>query len=219
MRKKIEAFTTTAIEYLGEDVVNDIYKIEIKVIQDNASGDDNGDPHFELTRADPEGQRLPFPSSIRHAYLVELTAGERAKITRLQNSEFEIRRGHANDALDLVRGAVIHLSWQFVNGVRNEKSQKRSTRAWGTVNVLTAILKLNQRIYNHNQHIMVAHGGEEVEKIFRRLTDKDCEVSTETVKNPNTPGQSSRRLPWFWSSTSTVVAEGQHSDECEMSPT
>lgn len=221
MRNKIEAFTKSAIEYLGEDAVNSIYGIDVDIIADDLSTTEEGvviedESSIPLTRADPEGQRLPFPSAVGALHLMELSLEQRAKIQGLQQNELQLRPGHANDALDQVRNALIQLSWQYKNKVRSADSQYTSTRAYDTVHILNPIWKLHRRIYNHNRAVMMTIGDEaQIGAQFPLLLQSECFVST-MITDPNTAGQSSRRLPWFWSSSSTSGAGDTHHDECNF---
>ncbi|KAF8961701.1 hypothetical protein BDZ97DRAFT_1759716 [Flammula alnicola] len=207
LKNRIRAFTKTGIEYLGEDAEDSIYAVEEVVVDDDVSEeDDNETENATISAADPEGQILPFPSAIPEDFIATLPAEHRAVIAALRQNELDIREGHGDDALDLVRTAVIHLSWQFKNKVRTARSGVQTTRAWDQVKLLNRTWKLHRRVYNHNRTVMMTLGDHDTVAIkYPFLELEHCRIST-TISNPNSAGQSRDRLPWFWSSSARLVA-------------
>lgn len=200
LRKTIEAFTRTAVEFMDEDVVNSIYEEDNVVVDEIDPEDRVEDQAGLITGADPDGQLLPFPSSIPGDYLAHLTREQRDIIKSLRGKELEIRQGHAEDCLESVRGAVIQLSWQFKNKVRGATGIAQKTKSWDGVNLLKGVLKLQRHLYNLNRNIMFSFGDRTIlEPKYPYLSQGDCRTST-TITDPNAPGQSSARLAWIWSS-------------------
>jgi hypothetical protein len=197
--------------------MDSIYDTEVVVLDEDVSEDeDTGNP--DLTDAYPENQQLPFPSAVPLAYITALAVEHRVSITELRETELRLRRGHSNDALNHVRTAMIHLSWQFKNKVRKAALVAKSTRSWDKVHVLNRNWRLQRRVYNPNRHIMLKLGDRAtvgIEYPFLELAD--CKVIT-TISNPNSVGQSSDRLPWFWSSSAHVSgtdsSDTDHQNEC-----
>jgi len=214
---RIISFTKEANQYLGEDFIDSIYDTEVVVLDEDVSADDDTG-NTDITDADPEHQQLPFPSAVPQTYITALAVEHRVSITELRETELRIRHGHSNDALDQVRTAVIHLSWQYKNKVRKATSVAQSTHSFDKVKVLNRTWRLQRRVYNHNRSVMMKLGNRTavgIEYPFLELAD--CKIST-TISDPNSAGQSSDRLPWFWSSsahvTETDSSEADYENEC-----
>jgi len=221
LRKRITSFSRTAVDYLGEEANDSIYEIELVVLDEDVSEDEDtiDADNPTITAADPESQVLPFPSAVPERFLARLPADSRAAIVSLQNIELRIREGHADDSLEQVRTAVIHLSWQFKNKVRKAKSVVQNTRAWDNIKLLNRSWKLHRRVYNHNRFVMMNLGDRTtVARLYPELELKDCDAST-TVTNPNSAGQSSDRLSWIWSASRAEQAsenEEEYQNECKV---
>ena len=136
---------------------------------------------------------------------------------RLCATELQLRRGHAEDCLESVRGALIQLSWVFKNKVRGAEGAER-TRSYDRVNQLQKLWKLQRRLYNLNRKAMLLIGESgELTARFPELLKGECTVKT-AVEGGNQRGQSSHRLPWFWSSDrggNLPTPNSEHHDECE----
>jgi len=221
LRNRITTFSNTAVEYLGEDATDSIYNIERLVLDEEVSEDDLPEQTAPtMTLAHPERQVLPFPSAVADEFLEDLPEEHRGPLLELKKTELVIREGHADDALEHVRTAVIHLSWEFKNTVRRAVTGAEKARAWDKAKLFTRVWKLHRRVYNHNRTVMMALGDRTALSIkFPVLEKKDCDAST-TVSNPNQPGQSTERLPWFWSSSArvaaTAVPDSEHENECNV---
>jgi hypothetical protein len=223
LRNRITAFSNMAVEYLGEDATDSIYHIEQLVLDEEVSEDDLPEQNTPtMTVAHPERQVLPFPSAVPDDFLADrdLPEERRGLFSELKQTELEIREGHGDDALEHVRTAVIHLSWEFKNTVRRALTGAEKARAWDKAKLFTRVWKLHRRVYNHNRIVMMALGDRiTVSDKFPVLEKRDCDAST-AVSNPNQPGQSTDRLPWFWSSSARVAAsavpDSEHENECNV---
>jgi len=221
LTNRITSFTKTAIQYLGEDAVDGIYEMEQIVLEEDVSEDEEADEdNPTISTADPERQLLPFPSAVPDDCFTELSPDRWSVIGDLIHTELEIREGHGADALEQVRTAIIHLSWQYKNVVRTATSGVQKTRGWDKIKSLNQTWKMQRRLYNHNRNIMMKIGdGTGVSDKYPFLDVKDCTVST-TVANPNSAGQSSDRLSWLWGSSPRVhrpaASEGGHETECKF---
>ncbi len=201
--------------------MDSIYDTEIVVLDEDVSEDEEDTGNADITDAYPEHQQLPFPSAVPQTYITALAVEDRVSITELRETELRIRHGHSNDSLDQVRTAVIHLSWQFKNKVRKATSGAEKTRSWDKVKVLNRTWRLQRRVYNHNRNVMIKLGDRTAISIqYPFLELADCRAST-TISNPNSAGQSSDRLPWFWSSSAHVAgtdsSDPDHQNECTPS--
>jgi hypothetical protein len=220
LKTRITSFTKTAVQFLGEDTVDTIYETERIVMDEDVSEDEEQDQQNPaLSAADPERQMLPFPSAMSDDCLKELPQDRLPIIEHLMDTELAIREGHGEDALDQVRTALIHLSWQFKNTVRRATSVVQKTRAWDKIKLLNRTWKLQRHVYNQNRAAMVIIGPPDVAEKHPFLDIHDCSVST-TVTNPNSAGQSRNRLPWLWGSSSQApgfaAPESDEEIECKV---
>jgi hypothetical protein len=224
LRARITAFSNTAAGFLGETVLESIYEVDQIVIDDEVSSEEEEDlSSTTFTVADPEGQVLPFPSAVSEGFLSAAPAEQKALLLLLRKTELDLRGGQADDSLDHVRKAVIHLSWEFKNTLRTALSGQEKSRAWDKAKVLSRLWKLHRKVYNHTRNVMMSIGTRgDVETKYPFLEIKDCQAST-TVSDVNERGGSSYRLPWYWSSSARVAAtaalDGEHENECNVNLT
>jgi len=220
LKTRITNFTKTAVEFLGEDAVDEIYEKDVVVLDEDVSEAEGEDEYdVVITMADPENQVLPFPSAVPNEWWTVEHRDRWAIIGDLRDAELELRQGHAADALDQVRTAVIHLSWEYKNTVRRSTSVVQKTRAWGKIKLLNSALRLQRRVYNHNRVVMIGIGdGTDVGDKFPFLDADDCIAST-TITNLNSAGQSSNRLTWLWQSSAhwqgPIGSEAEHETKYE----
>ena len=221
LKTRIVSFTKLAIHYLGEDIVDGIYEIEQIILDEDVSDDEVADSeNLPITSAVAEHQVLPFPSTVPDELFLLVPVESQSVITELRQTELRLRQGHGDDALDQVRSAVINLSWQYKNRVRTATSGVQKTRAWDKIKLLNLIWKLQRRVYNQNRLVMMKIGNRTAVAQQNPFLDlQDCNVST-TMTNPNSAGQSSDRLPWFWSSSSHAAGgtatDTEHQTECKF---
>jgi hypothetical protein len=221
LKARITNFTKTAVQFIGDDAVDEIYEKDVVVLDEDVSevdGEDEYDP--VITMADPENQILPFPSAVPKEWFTVEHRDRWSIIADLKDAELELRQGHAANALDQVRTAVIHLSWEYKNTLRRSTSVVEKTRAWGKIKLLNSALRLQRRVYNHNRVVMIRIGdGTDAGDKFPFLDADDCIAST-TVTNLNSAGQSSNRLTWLWRSSAhsqgPIGSEAEHETECEF---
>lgn len=215
----VEIFLRRAGEYLGDELVNTILDRQAEPLSDN-DGPEEDNPNAEdplISVLDCERQVLPFPSAVDPQDLAAMPNDHRQAVNKLRDTELQLRQGHAEDSLEVVRASLIQLSWVFKNKVRGAEGAER-TRSYDRVNVLTKIWRLQRRVYNVNRRTMFQLGDHAaLSKQFPELLKEQCKLQT-AVDEPNARGQSSHRLPWFWSSErggSLAEHDGKHRDECE----
>ena len=76
---------------------------------------------------------------------------------KLKETELQLRRGHAEDCLETIRGALIQLSWQFKNKIRAAEGAERM-RSYDKVHALEKIWQIQRLVYNGNQDVMFIIG-------------------------------------------------------------
>ena len=220
LKNRITNFTKTAVQYLGEDAIDGIYETAQVILDEDVGENEQQDENQTISSVDPEHQILPFPSAVTDDCFRELPPDRWSIIGDLWKTELAIREGHAADALDHVRTAIIHLSWQYKNNVRTATSGAQTTRAWDKVKFLNHTWKLHRRIYNDNRTVMLRLGdGMGLVDKYPVLDLEDCVVSTSVVDR-NTAGQSTNRLTWIWATSvhgeGTEAPEGDHANECKL---
>lgn len=217
-KKLRDIFLRGSEEHLGEDLVNAIVDQQDGPISDIDLEDNTALGNPTRSIADSENQILPFPSLVTATDIADMPADRQAAIIELRCTELELRRGHAEDCLELIRGALIQVSWQFKNKVRGAEGAER-TRSWDRVNALNKTWQLQRRVYNGNRLIIYQLGNRtELEPKYPELLRSQCNSST-VVEEPNARGQSSHRLPWIWSTEragNLAQANSDHRNECTL---
>ena len=223
LRTRITSFTKTALQYLGEDALEAIYETEGLVVDEDLSQDEddkNDEVNPTISAADPEHQILPLPSAVPDDCIGDLPPERWSVIADLRETELQIREGHGADAMDKIRTAVIHLSWQFKNKVRRATSGVQTKRAWDKIKLLNLTCKLQRRVYNHNRLVMMNIGDSTVvSEKYPFLDLKDCTVNT-TVTNRTSAGQSCENPPWILGSSTCgkgpAANDAEHENECKV---
>ena len=140
LRRHLDTFIQKARDFLGIELVEEfLFKQTTGIIDDDTEDTDQfGIPLPAPTGslADPENQPLPFPSIITETMFNEFSIEDQKRITHLKKKELEIRIGHAEDCLELVRSAVIQSSWLYKNGVWVTEGAMNS-RATTRANIVT----------------------------------------------------------------------------------
>lgn len=202
---QINHFIQEAYTHLGEDICDFITSDQANVNQEDMS-DDEGKPSAPVPQTQstqtPETLIMPFASGLRRAAFARLDAERQEVLRRLEEMELELRKGQIEDSLAKVRDAVIHLSWHMKNVVRYASGVVNTTRSWAGVHILNRVWKIHRNVYLHNRKTMTLLTPEAEREAFLRqyqdLRRQDCSISTQ-VTDPNSAGQSSRKMPWFWS--------------------
>lgn len=159
---------------------------------DRESQPDNMQPDDEFIDQRPEETVLPLPSNLGLEKCKCLGAEGLASL------ELELRAGQANDALHEIRLALADKAVLFRTDVRHSKSQAMSTRAWGKVHAVEAIVTRHSDIYRACRSAMMALGaGTDVMERYQLLRDKDLRVSS-AVALPNARDHRNASLAWFW---------------------
>uniref|UniRef100_A0A8H7XX20 Uncharacterized protein n=1 Tax=Psilocybe cubensis TaxID=181762 RepID=A0A8H7XX20_PSICU len=215
MRTRVEAFSRTALTFLGEEALESIQEVNTPVLNNKVSNDEIANiGNVNIIRADPERQPLPFLSALLDDYFQDLEEGMAHQLKGLQKLKLHIRQGHAEDCLEAVRSALIQLSWQYKYQVRMADLVYTGTRAWDGVKLLNASWKLHKKIYNANWIAMIriaGHSEEDIMQIRREfpvLYDHDCKHSA-AILDLNVRGSSSDWLSWIWRSRQGLNADNQ----------
>ena len=149
------------------------------------------------TKADPEGQLLPFPSAFSSDHFETLDRDHQTILTKLKTNELAIRQGHAEDLLEFIRSAIVQLSWVYKNEVRSTTGY-HATRATTRVGMLASAIRLHRQSFQANRAIMVKLSSESlVAQTFPPLTVSDTNTSIPIV-TPNARGGSSHWMSWIW---------------------
>jgi hypothetical protein len=210
----IQTFDTEAMRYLGDDAYAEITGFVGEQIDDF---DENGDPIDLATEpiipADgrPELLAIALPSAIPH------TSPHRAQIDALIKSEFELRQGHANDALASIRQIIGHQSFQFKNLLRPAQGKVHNTRARTAIQSVYCDLTLKAQIYRRTRQAMESLGLEPelLVSTYRGLLRSDLHVSA-AVGDPNQRGLSQTGLSWIWRTVQDGLSPDNYITECNI---
>ena len=205
LRKSMDNFLKGAVEFMGIDLVNAFNDEHIVPILDGAqTGDEAEIANDTILYADPERQLLCFPSEISPQLMA--AAGtpphDQLEILRLREKELRIRKAHADDLLESIRGAIIQKAWLFRYEVRRTEGTQR-TRAQSRVSLLAQSIIGSRRKYNDNRQVMfsLTQSNEErqvMEQDYPKLTKQDVNDSS-AITEENARGGSRARLSWLWS--------------------
>ena len=170
----------------------------------------------EAVTIGPECSHLCLPSSLG------LTECKRIEWNTLASQEVELRKGQANEALEILRMALGHKALLLRKLVRNSKSQKQSTRAWGEVKKVTSMIYMHVRTYKMAREALIQllddRQATEILSVYQEISAGDLKMSGDIVEE-NRIGQRRDTLPWIWR-----LGNNQNTDqnihwmeECEFS--
>ena len=176
----------TFLRYEDDDEV-------LSEISDGESNVEDEDMVDELRAKRPDQAKLPLPSNLGHDKCMALGA------SHLIKQELKLQAGQANDALHEIRLALANKAVLFRTDVQHAASHAKTTRAWGKVNAVDAVVSRHVTIYRRCQSAMMKlSADEDMMARYRPLKDEDLKVST-TVTEPNSRNHRSNKLAWFWS--------------------
>ncbi len=219
-KKLRDIFIRGAEEHLGEELVTSLLDSQVLPIDDPELAAENNGIGPARSISEIENQMLPFPSCcLQVRDLPNLPNDRKATIQTLRSIELQLRIGHAEDCLEAVRGALIQVSWVFKNKVRGAEGADR-TRSYDRVHALNKIWQLKRLVYNGNRHIIFSlNPASDFPMKYPALLATECNATT-VIEAPNAQGQSSKRLPWFWSSTrgsgDIANTNSEHYNECKL---
>jgi hypothetical protein len=159
----------------------------------------------------PENSPLYLPSTF--------TASQREDLgwQELGNMELQLREGQANDLLERLRECLAEKSLKFRTEVRPANSQKKVTRAWGSVHRMDSQIKETVVMYRTARDAIGELGGAADLKRFQEIKRSDLKMSGDIVEE-NRVGQRSSVLPWFWRlDRQAKEYHGNYEKECKYS--
>ena len=146
-----------------------------------------------------------------------LTASQRKSLgwQELGNMELQLREGQANDLLQKLRECLAEKSLKFRTEVRPANSQKKMTRAWGSVHRKDNQIKETVVMYRTARDAIGELGGVADLKRFQEIKRSDLKMSGDIVEE-NRVGQRNSILPWFWRlDRQTKEHAGDYEKECK----
>ena len=214
LASRIREFHKVAERYLGAQTVSNLSNLaEIIEDQDGNISDDENPDAPRPSPSDIKNKRLIFPS--------QATSLTGQGIALLKTRELELRRGRANDALQGVREALGHLSFQYIEKVCRSTTTAQHLRSWKGIRTLNSELSYHRRIYNISQRVIVGLD-RTLKAHYPPLLVKQCVIST-AISDLKAPGQSQASLAWFWgaidgydrASAQNIGADNKRLLECE----
>ena len=139
----------------------------------------------------PENAPLYLPSAF--------TASQRRSLgwKELESMELQLREGQANDLLERLRECLAEKSLRFRTEVRPANSQKKVTRAWGSVHRMDNQIKETVMMYRTTRDAIGELGRAEDLKKFQEIKKTDLKMSGDIIEE-NRVGQRDSVLLWFW---------------------
>lgn len=137
----------------------------------------------------PENERLELPSSYKPGCF------QRFGLSALAHLEYEIRLGHAYDAIDDIRSAI-----HIYNVSNYEKrtqvfGQRPTTRAWAVLNTLKANIRDCAQRYRTSYSALLTLGLPQNSEL-KPIRDQD--LWGKDVTSVSKQGDSKRKEPWYW---------------------
>lgn len=137
----------------------------------------------------PENEKLELPSSFNAGCFQPFG------ISILARLEYDIRLGHAYDAIDDIRSAI-----HIYNPSSHEKrkqmfSQRSTTRAWAVLNSLKDNIRDCAKRYHLSFSVLLVLGlpqGSELKPI------RDHDLWGKDLTSVSKQGDSKRKEPWYW---------------------
>ena len=156
----------------------------------------------------PENIPLHLPSSF--------TAIQRKSLgwEELGKMELQLREGQVNDLLEKLRECLAEKSLRFRTEVRPANSQKKVTRAWGSVHRMDNQIKEIVIMYRTARDAIGELGKAADLERFQEIKRSDLKMSGDIVEE-NRVGQRNSILPWFWRlDRQTKQSCGSYEKEC-----
>lgn len=139
-------------------------------------------------------------------------------IASLCQRELDLRRGHANDALQEIRTAISHKSFQFTQSYRIASAKSMKTRSRAAVDNYSKMIAHSRRVYTLCRERMVILGLPDEEQLTSYQVITNADVSTSTaIQNPNERGISRQQLSWIFTTELTrlkIANPTQYLSEC-----
>ena len=167
----------------------------------------------EIIEEEPEVTPEIIPLYLPSAF----TASQRKSLgwQELGKTELQLREGQANDLLERLRECLAEKSLRVRTEVRPANSQKKVTRAWGSVHRMDNQIKETVVMYRTARDAIGELGGDVDLGRFQEIKRSDLKMSGDIVEE-NRVGQRNSVLPWFWRlDRPTKGSCGNYEKECE----
>jgi hypothetical protein len=186
---RIRDFHTTSSRLLGTQAVAARLGRVDDLPPDGYVSDDLRDtPDRTHNVTEIETTALVFPSSI--------SGNQTELVSDLREREKRLRRAKSNDALSRLRETLSGLSYQYINKVRQAKSNVEHLKCYQGVRLLTAEVSFQQQLYNKNRKLLVRLDPDLTLR-YPYLRRDECQIST-AIADVNARGDSQTKLCWFW---------------------
>ena len=181
-------------------------------------GDDEGawlaaDDEDEIIEEEPETTPENIPLYLPSTFTT--SQRESSGWQEVGDMELQLREGQANDLLERLRECLAEKSLRFRTEVRPAKSQKKVTRAWGSVHKMDNQIKETVVMYRTARSAIGELGGAADLRRFQEIKRSDLKMSGDIVEE-NRVGQRNSVLPWFWRlDRKAKEPSGSYEKECK----
>lgn len=222
LQAKIDQFHNKGLALMGTNLpeistghssvtkhAGDLDQLELDEDDEGAWLADDDEVEEEEPEMTPENMTLNLPSTF--------TAGQRKSwgLQELGSMEMQLREGQANDLLERLRECLAEKSLRFRREVRPANSQKKVTRAWGSVHRMDDQIKETVVMYRTVWGAIGELGGAVELRRFKEIKKSDLKMSGDIVEE-NRVGQRDSVLPWFWRlDRKTKESYGSYEKECK----
>jgi hypothetical protein len=220
LHAKIAKFHVLAVAMLGEDICENFGDSNTAIVLHPEDNDDESD---QVTAPVPDDSDTPAE---RILLMLPSALGDyirtKPSMASICARELDLRRGHANDALQDIRTAISHKSFQYTQGYRIASAKSMKTRSRAAVDNLSKMVGHSRRVYSLCRERMLKLGlpAEEQISAYQIITDKDVHTST-AIRTPNERGQSRYQLSWIFTTELQRMENqnpNQYLSECKCPP-
>ena len=166
-----------------------------------------------LASTQPELLVIPMVSILPH------TSSHHTQLARWIKTEFELRKGHANDCLSSICQIIGHQSFQFKNLLCPATDKVHHTWAQTSIQHIYCELTIKAQIYCQTRQALESLGLEpELLTTTYRILGKDNLKVSAAVGNPNQARISQTSLSWIWTTIHGPLLADNYLTECMEIP-
>ena len=198
--KSLAKFNMESRKHFGIDAFNECWgsiAIDYKTYED--SWDPTDPPELMHDEMQPECSAIALP------LMLPIGSAHQVLLAQLLWQEFELHKGHANDALALICRIIGQGAFQYKKILRHVPDKVHCSQAWTSIQAVHQGLVFQSRIYMCMRKVIINLGLEPniVSSIYQVLIKKDIEVSS-AVADPNVAGSTWSQLSWIWTTHSGI---------------
>ncbi|KAJ8494654.1 hypothetical protein ONZ45_g13163 [Pleurotus djamor] len=181
LRKRLERFRRR-INDLLPGLVEDEDENHHESDDDDDDDDDDENVNHDIDHADDGSEIMPEDMTVLLPSAMGPEGRARHGYATLAKEEARLQEGRIYDSLKELRMALGEKSLRFRKVLRNNRSQKQSTRAWGGINAYDSKARLQVSIYSTSVEALKSLVGAEADKWLPINQDTDLQMRGDVVE-------------------------------------